>query len=541
MLVAHFDKILKNGLCYDGLGNSPVTCDIGITGDRISQMGDLSQSTADEIVDVSGLCVAPGFINMLSWAVSSLIHDGRSLSDIKQGVTLEIFGEGWSWGPVNDYIKAEMKSTMYKGLEYDIVWDTLGEYLQYLENKGISCNVASFVGATTVRMYVLQEDNRAPTHQELLQMKALVRIAMEEGALGVGSSLIYPPAFFATTEELIELCKVASLYGGMYISHMRSEGVKLIEGIEELIRISEEADIRSEIYHLKAAGKNNWSKLEAAIAIIEEARSRGLHITTDMYTYPAAATGLDSCLPPEVQDGGRHAFVDRLKDPKIRAEMKEVMGKVSEDWENLYVEAGPDNILLSGFMKAELEKYMGMRVSEIAKQLGKDPRDTIIDLLIEDESRIDATYFIMNEENVKRKVGLPFMSFGSDAGSIAPDGNESKYPVHPRTYGTFARVLGKYVRDEKVISLEEAIRKLTSFPAENLGIKDRGTLKEGFYADIVIFDPENVRDIATYEQPHQLAEGMIHVFVNGEQVLKNGEHTGKMPGRAVWGPGKTES
>jgi N-acyl-D-amino-acid deacylase len=532
-----YDIIISNGLVYDGSGNKPYNADIGIKGDTIAFIGNLSKSTAKENIDAKGKAVAPGFINMLSWATETLIADGRSMGDIRQGVTLEIFGEGWSMGPLNEKMKQEVKNdqTLFK---YDVNWNTLGGYLQMLEDKGVSPNVASFVGATTIRLFVIGEDNRDPTEAELIQMKQLVRQAMEEGALGVGSSLIYPPAFFAKTSELIELCKEASKYGGMYISHMRSEGNNILEAVEELITIAKEANIPAEIYHLKAAGKNNWNKIDSVIKIIERARSEGLKITTDMYTYTAGATGLTAAFPPSLQDGGFDKLWQRLQDPDVRKQMAVAMKSDATDWENLYYGAeGGKNVLLLGFRRDSLRKYIGKTVADVAALWGKSEEETAMDLIVQDSSRVDVAYFLMSEENVKKQMKLSYMSFGSDAGSMSPEGVFLNSSTHPRAYGNFARVLGKYSRDENVLPLEEAIYKLTKLPATNLKLQKRGELRNGYYADIVIFDAARVTDHATYEKPHQLATGVTDVFVNGQQVLKNSEHTGATPGRFIKGAG----
>ncbi len=531
-----FDILIRNGTIYDGSGKPPYKGDVGIRGDRIALVGNFQGVRGKTEIDATGLAVAPGFINMLSWATESLIHDGRSQADIRQGVTLEVFGEGWSMGPLNDAMKKEMVEQQ-SDIKFDVKWTTLAEYLEYLEKKGISTNVASFVGATTVRIHEIGFADRPPTPEELQRMKALVRQAMREGALGVGSSLIYPPAFYAKTPELIELCKVASEYDGMYISHMRSEGARFLEAIDELLTIAREAKLPAEIYHLKAAGKPNWGKLDAAIAKIDAARKQGLRITTDMYTYTAGATGLSATMPPWVQEGGHKAFVERLKDPATRARLATEMSTPTDKWENMFANTGPDGILLVGFKNDALKPLTGKTLAQVAAARGKSPQDTAMDLIIEDDSRVDTVYFMMTEENVRRQIKLPYMSFGSDAGSEAPEGAFLKYNPHPRAYGNFARLLGRYVRDEKLIPLEEAIRRLTSLPAGNLKIKDRGALIPGRFADIAIFDAAKIQDHATFDKPHQYATGMVHVFVNGVQVLKNGEHTGATPGRVVRGPG----
>ncbi len=530
-----FDVVLRNGTVYDGGGGKPYKGDVAIRGDRIVAVGEVTGRGKAEM-EVAGLAVAPGFINMLSWATESLIHDGRSLSDIKQGVTLEVFGEGWSLGPLNDKMKKEAVEQQ-SDVKYDIQWTTLAEYLMFLEKKGISSNIASFIGATTVRIHEVGYDDRPPTAEELQRMKALVRQAMREGAMGVGSSLIYPPAFYAKTDELIELCKVAGEYDGMYISHMRSEGAQFLQALDELITISREAKLPAEVYHLKAGGKANWPKMEQAIAKIEAARKQGLKITADMYTYIAGSTGLSATLPPWVQEGGHKEFVKRLKDPAIRRRLVREMSAPTDKWENMFLNAGPQGILLVGFKNQKLRPLIGKTLAAVAAERKKPPQETAMDLIIEDDSRVDTVYFMMSEENVARQIKLPWLSFGSDAGSEAPEGVFLTYNPHPRTYGNFARLLGKYVRDGKVIPLEEAVRKLTSLPAANLKIKDRGMLKAGHFADIAVFDAAKIQDHATFEKPHQLATGMVHVFVNGAQVLRDGNHTGAKPGRVVHGPG----
>ncbi|MEO6687113.1 MAG: D-aminoacylase [Dyadobacter sp.] len=532
-----YETIIRNGTIYDGNGEKPFTADIAINADTIAFIGDLKSETAKNEIDAKGNAIAPGFINMLSWATESLIHDGRSQSDIRQGVTLEVMGEGSSMGPLNPKMKAEMQKGQ-GDVKYQIDWNTLGEYLTFLEKKGISCNVASFIGAGTVRTYVVGEDNRKATPAELDSMQLLVKKAMEEGAMGVGSSLIYPPDFFADTQELIALCKEASKHGGMYISHMRSEGNKLDEAVEELITISKEANIPAEIYHLKAAGKDNWKKMDGVIKRIEKARAEGLHITADMYTYLAGATGLTASFPPSLQDGGFGKLWLRLQDPAIRAKMAIAMKTNPSDWENLYYGAGSaEKVLLLGFKQDSLKKYTGKTLAEVAKIKGKSPEETAMDLIVQDSTRIGAAYFLMNEENVKKQVALPWVSFGSDEGSYSPEGVFLKSQPHPRAYGNFIRVLGQYSRDEKLLSLEKAIYKLAKLPATNLKLKKRGELKVGYYADVVIFDPEKVKDLATYDKPQQFATGISDVFVNGIAVLKNGEHTGATPGKFVKGPG----
>tara|TARA_B100001750_G_scaffold58994_2_gene46716 strand:+ start:4503 stop:6164 length:1662 start_codon:yes stop_codon:yes gene_type:complete len=531
-----YDTIIRNGNIYDGTGGKPYLADLAIQGDKIAKIAPNIPERGKEEIDGSNMAVTPGFINMLSWATTSLIADGRSLSDIKQGVTLEVFGEGGSMGPLNAQMKEDEKASMGE-FKYDIDWTTLGEYLESLERRGISTNVASFIGATTLRIHEIGYENRPPTDQEMKNMRNLVRQAMEEGALGIGSSLIYAPAFYSSTEELIELCKIASDYNGMYISHLRSESNQFLEALEELITISEKAGIRAEVYHLKAGGIKNHYKMDQAIARIDAARKRGLDISTDMYTYIAGATGLDAHMPPWVQEGGYNKWVERLKDPDIRAQVKQEMTTDTDEWENLGYLAGPDGVLFAGFKNPDLRQYIGKTLKEVADELGKHYADVAMDFVMRDGSRVDVVYFLMSEENVKKQIQLPHISFGSDAGSLAPEGDFLKYNPHPRAYGNFARLLGKYVREEKLIPLEEAVYKLSGLSADKLKIKDRGYLKKGNFADVVIFDPETIQDHATFSNPHQLATGVHHVFVNGTQVLKDGEHTGKTPGRVVRGPG----
>jgi N-acyl-D-amino-acid deacylase len=536
-----YDSIIRGGMIFDGNGGEPYQGDIGIKGDTIAFIGDLSGATAKNEIDANGYAVAPGFINMLSWATESLIEDGRSQSDIRQGVTLEVMGEGWSMGPLNDKLKKQQQESQ-TDIKYNIEWNTLGEYLNFLEKKGTSCNVASFIGATTIRMNVIGEDNRDPTAAELDSMKALVRQAMEEGALGVGTSLIYPPAFFAKTNELVALCKEASKYGGSYISHMRSEGNKLYEALEELITIAREASIHAEIYHLKAAGKDNWHKMDSVIRRVERARAEGLDITADMYTYIAGGTGLTATMPPWLQDGGFGKLRERLQDPAIRMQTIKDMNSKTDLWENFYYAVGsPENILVVGFKQDSLKKYIGKSLAAVAKLHGKSPEETAMDLIVQDSTRVECIYFLMDENNVKKQVAIPWVSFGSDEGSYEPAGVFLRFNPHPRAYGNFARLLGKYVREEKIITLQAAIRKLSKLPATNLKIRKRGELKTGNYADIVIFDAAKIKDNATFEKPHQYAEGMLYVFVNGVQVLKDGEHTGAKPGRFVKGPGYAQT
>lgn len=535
-----FDVIIKNGTIYDGGGGKPFKADLGIKSDKIIAIGNLSKAKAKTIVDAKGLAVAPGFINMLSWAVESIIIDPRSMGDLKQGVTTQIFGEGESMGPLNDQMKKQVVDAQ-GDFKYKIEWTTLAEYLNYLEKRGVSQNVASFIGATTIRQYVLGEEDKQPTPEQMEQMRELVRKEMEAGALGIGTSLIYAPAFYAKTEELIEMCKVAAKYKGKYISHMRSEGNQFIEAVEELLRISREANIPAEIYHLKAAGKENWSKMDKVLAMVEDARKKGMKITADMYTYPAGSTGLDAAIPPWTLDGGYPALFKRIKDPETRHKILTEMRTPTNKWENLYLAAGsPDKVLMVGFKNDKLKPLTGKTLAEVAKMRGTDPENTILDLMFEDQSRVGTVYFLMSEENIKKQIRYPWVSFGSDASSQAPEGVFLKSNTHPRAYGNFARLLGKYVREEKVISLPEAIRRLTGLPATNLELDRRGFLKKDYFADVVIFDPKTIADKATFDKPHQYAVGVRDVFVNGVQLLKNGEHTGSFSGRALWGPGKVK-
>ena len=529
--------VIKNGTIYDATGTPPFVGDILIQDDTIATIAKPGILRGGTEIDAKGLVVAPGFINMLSWSTETLIADGRSMSEIMQGITLEVMGEGNSMGPVNDSMRLDAEADM-GDVKYKIEWSTLRGYLDWLTKRGVSCNVASFVGAATVRQNVLGSKNIAPNAEELIKMKNLVRQAMEEGAMGVGSALIYAPGFYAKTDELIELCKVASEYDGMYISHMRSEGNRLLEAVDELLTIAKEAKIRAEIYHLKAAGKQNWDKMDEVIIKIDQARAAGLQISTNMYTYIAGATGLDAAMPPSVQEGGYKEWVRRLKDPVIRKQILKEMRTPTDKWENLMIGATAKGMLLVGFKSDSLRYLTGKTLEEAAKIYDKTPEETAIDLVIKDGSRVEVVYFLMSEDNVKQQIRLPYMTFGSDAGSMAPEGLFLKSSTHPRAYGNFARLLGKYVRDEQVISLQEAIYKLSALPASRLKIKKRGTLKVGNFADIVIFDPLSIQDHATFEKPHQLATGMKHVVVNGVPVLKDGVHTGAKPGRVVYGPGK---
>lgn len=512
-----YDLIIRNGMVYDGSGQKSYTGDVAINGDTIAAIGDLSNAIGKKEIEAKGLAVTPGFINMLSWADASLIEDGRSMSDIKQGVTLEIFGEGWSPAP------RKKKNTK------DTLWTSLGEYFNYLQKKGVSPNFASFVGATTVRAFVLGHENRKPNPGELEQMKSLVRDAMKDGAMGVGSSLIYAPADYASTEELIELCKVAAEYKGMYITHMRSESDNIYRALNETFRIAKEASVSAEIYHLKINHERNWNKVDTVIAKIDSAQKTGLKITANMYTYNASGTGLTARLPTWVQEGGAAAMRKRLKNPVTRKKVLREL-ELGIPTKN----SDPKDVLILGFRKDSLNNlYKGKRLDEISRLHKKNGDETMIDLIVADKSTVPSIFFLISEENVTRMLQLPYVSICSDAASIAAEPPYTDSGTHPRAYGSFARFLSKYVRDEKVMSLEEAIRRLASLPASNLGIDNRGSLKVGNYADVVVFDPLSIRDNATFENSHQYATGVSHVLVNGVLVLQEGEHTGAKPGRAV--------
>lgn len=532
----HFDTIIRNGTVYDGTGRPAFKGDIGINADTIAFIGDLAKAEATNDLDAKGMAVSPGFIDMQSQSMISLLQDGRSLGAIRQGVTLEIFGEGSSEGPYTDSMKA-MEQREEGDIRYNVTWTSLRDYLQTLVKKGVSTNVASFVGAATIRENVLGFEDRDPDSAQLEKMKALTRGAMQDGALGIGSALIYAPGSYAKTAELIALCRVAADYGGCYISHVRSEGNQLLQAADELIRISRDARLPAIFYHLKAAGKSNWHKMDPLIAKIDSARKAGLDISACMYTYTAGATGFDAAMPTDVQEGGLDKWVARLRDPAVRATVIRAMKTPSDSWENLYLGAGPDNIICIGFKQDSLKYLTGKRLSEIAKMRHKSPEETVIDLVIQDHSRVEVIYFLMSEDNVKKEIRLPYMAFGSDEASMAPEGVFLKSNCHPRAYGNFARLLGTYVRDEKLIPLEEAVHKLTGMPATLLHLKNRGELKPGNYADISVFDPATIRANSTYEQPHQLATGVEDVFVNGVWVLRNGTHTGARPGMVVYGPG----
>ena len=519
------DIIIRGGSLYDGSGGPAKIADVAIDGDRITEIGDLEGHTGRREVDAKGLAVAPGFINMLSWANESLIQDGRSLSDIYQGVTLEVMGEGTSMGPLNEKMR-QQRIERQNDIRYEVPWTSLGEYLQHMEDLGISTNIASFVGASSVRIFEMGYEDREPTHQELENMKQHVHQAMREGAMGLGSSLPYIPAAFSSTSELIALTEVVAGYDGMYISHIRNEGDEVIAAVEELIDIVRRTGVRGEIYHLKVSHKRNWDKLDQVIAMIEQARSEGLAVTADIYTYHASSTGLNYDLPDWVKEGGHEMLVKRLKDPAIKKHVIEETDMIP-----------PEDVLLVSFRNKDLRHYTGKSLAEIAEMRGTQPVETALDLIVEDDSRIGTVRFTMSEDNIRKKVALPWVSLCSDSGSIAPVAPFTNSQPHPRAYGSFARLLGKFVREEKVITLEEAIHRMTGLPAANLKLDKRGLLSPGYYADIVVFDPETVADLATFEEPHQLASGVQHVFVNGGQVLREGEHTGATPGRFVKGPG----
>ena len=525
--------VIRGGLVYDGSGRPPVEADLAISGDRIAAIG--QGGDGSEEIDAGGLAVAPGFINMLSWATESLIEDGRGQSDLRQGVTLEVFGEGESMGPLDERLTEELLRQQ-TNIRYDVEWTTLGEYLEYLQQRGVAPNVASFVGAATVRAHAMGYEDREPTTAELAQMKRLVRAAMAEGAVGVGAALIYPPGCYAWTDELIELARVAGEHEGLFTAHLRSEGDRLLEALDELIAIALAAPVRAEVHHLKAAGAANWAKLERAIEKIEQARASGLSITANMYTYTAGDTGLTAGMPPWVQEGGFEVCRERLRDPDVRARVEAEMTAPNLVWENLFLLAGPENIRFTEFASDELRRYTGRTLAEVAAERGLSPAQTAMQLVIEDGSRVEAAFFLMSEENVRREVALPWVSFCSDSIAAAPEGVFLRSRPHPRAYGSFARLLGRYVREEGLVSLEEAVRRLSSLPAENLRLRDRGLLRPGCFADIVVFDPATIADHATFDDPHRYASGVVHVLVNGVPVIRAGEHTGALPGRVVRGP-----
>jgi len=522
---AQHDFILRNGTVYDGSGGEPFRADVAIDGDRIAAIGDLSDRRGRAELDVEGLAVAPGFINVLSWSNLSLLQDGRSMSDIYQGVTLEVMGEGHSMGPLNEAMVREKRENQ-SDIRYDVAWTTLGGYLQHLEDRGVSTNVASMVGASTVRQYVIGYEDRPATATELGLMQDLVRYSMREGAMGLSSALVYVPGNFASTEELIALAGAAAEYDGLYTSHMRNEGKTIFSALDEFLAIVRGSGIRGEIYHLKVSGKENWDKLEEVIRRIEAARAEGLPVTADIYPYNASSTGLTIELPGWAREGGHEAMVARLKDPELRP-------KIAADMDMIPAE----DLMLTSFENPDLRHLTGKSLAEVAAERGTTPEETAFDLIIEDDSRVGTVRFTMSEDNIRRKIALPWVSFCSDSSSQAPEPPFTYAQPHPRGYGAFARLLGKYVREEQIIPLEAAIHRLTQFPAANLRLKQRGTLEQGYYADIAVFDPQRIAERATFTEPHQLAEGMVHVFVNGTPVLRDGEHTGAMPGRFVRGPG----
>jgi N-acyl-D-amino-acid deacylase len=529
------DLLLRGGIIHDGRGDAPVEGDIAIAGDRITAVGSLRHWRGREELDVSGLAVAPGFINMLSWATESLLADGRAESDVRQGVTLEVMGEGFSMGPLTDTMKEELAAQSLLGLEVE--WTTLGEYLEHLERSGVAPNIASFVGSATVREHELGAEDRPPDKPELARMQSLVVQAMQEGAVGLAAALVYAPAFYAATDELVALARAAGEHGGMYITHLRSEGNGLLEALDELMTITRDAGVRAEIYHLKASGRSNWDKLDAVVERVEQARSDGFPVTADMYTYTAGATGLDGAMPPWVQEGGFEAWRARLQDPDIRERVEHEMTTDTNEWENMFLLAGPDNMRLLAFKDERLRPHTGKTLAEVALERQTTPARAAMDLVVEDGTRVATAYFTMSEENVRRQVALPWVSFCSDSPAPAAEGVFLQWSTHPRAYGSFARLLGKYVRDEKVVPLEEAVRKLSSLPAGNLRLRDRGLLAPGYFADVAIFDPDRIQDHATYDEPHRYATGMRHVAVNGSLVVRDGEHTGALPGRVVRGPG----
>ncbi|MEJ2209717.1 MAG: D-aminoacylase [Anaerolineae bacterium] len=532
-----YDVVIRNGTIYDGHGGPPLTGDVAIGGDAIAALGDVGSWRGRIEVDATGLAVAPGFINLLSWANAALLADGRSQSDIHQGVTLEVLGEGWSMGPLNEAMKREMVERQ-GAIKYDVAWTTLDDYLCHLVQRGVSPNVASFVGATTARIHVLGYEDRPATADELARMRELVRQAMAGGAVGLSSALIYAPACYAPPDELVALAEVVAEHGGLYISHIRNEGGRLLEALDELIDVARRTGVAAEVYHLKVSGRANWHKLDEAVARIEAARAEGLRLTADMYTYAASSTGLDAAMPPWVQEGGHRAWVERLKDPDIRRRVVQEMRTPTDEWDSTYLAAGSaDNVLLVGFKSEALKPLTGQTLAQVAAQRGCSPEETAIDLVIEDDSDVGCVYFTMSEENLRRQIALPWVSFGSDGASLAPEGALGRYGTHPRAYGNFARLLGRYVREEGIIPLEEAIRRLTWLPARNLKLERRGSLAPGALADVVVFDPDTIQDHATFAAPHQYATGVVHVFVNGSQVLRDGEHTGATPGRVVRGPG----
>jgi len=535
---ARHDVVIRGGTIYDGSGGAPYAGEVAIDGDRVSYVGPARGLRGRTVIDARGKAVAPGFINMLSWSNESLLQDGLGQSELRQGVTLEVMGEGDSMGPLNERMKRQGVERQ-ADIHYPVDWTTLGEYLAKLEARGVAPNVASFVGATTVRDYVLGERDVQPTAAELEQMRGLVRQAMEEGAMGVGASLIYAPASYAKTPELIALVTEAGRCGGMYITHMRSEGDRLVEAVAETIEIARASGAPAEIYHLKAGGRANWGKLDTVISMVDEARRQGVRVTADMYTYVRGATGLDAAMPPWVQDGGLEAWIERMRDPAVRARVIKEMRDPSQGWENLYLHAGAEGTLLLAFKNPKLKPLTGRTLASVAKERGVSPEDAAIDLVIEDGSRVGVAYTLMSEDNVRRETALPWMSFGSDAEAMAPEGAFLMSNPHPRAYGNFARLLARYVRDEHALTLEDAVHRLSGLPARNLSLADRGLLRKGYYADVVVFNPQTIQDHATFEKPHQYSTGVSEVIVNGQLAIKDGVPTGAKPGRFVHGRGWT--
>jgi N-acyl-D-amino-acid deacylase len=529
------DLLIRGGTIYDGTGGAPVEGDVAVVGDRIAAVGALRGACGHDEVDARGLAVAPGFVNVLSWASDSLLEDGRAQSDVRQGVTLEVLGEGWSMGPLTDEMKEQLAAESL--LPIDVEWTTLGEYLDHLVHRGVSPNVASFVGATTVREHVLGQVDRPPTEAELARMTDLVRAAMAEGAVGLASALVYAPAFYAATDELVALARAVGEVDGLYISHLRSEGYGLLDGLDELLTIAREAPVRAEIYHLKVAGRENWHKLDDVVQRVERARAEGLAVTADMYPYTAGATGLNGAMPPWVQEGGFETWRSRLTEPDVRSRVEHEMTTATDGWENMFRLAGPEGMRLLAFRSEGLQPLTGRTLAEVAAARGSSPAQTAMDLVVEDGTSVSTAYFTMSEENVRRELQLPWVSFCSDSAAPSAEGVFLQWSTHPRAYGSFARVLGHYVRGERLVPLEEAVRRLTSLPAENLRLRDRGRLTEGMFADVVVFDPDRIEDRATFEEPHRYAAGVAQVAVNGTLVVRGGEHTGALPGRVVRGPG----
>lgn len=537
-----YDIVIANGKIVDGTGNPWFYGDVAIRGGRIVKVGRVDPARAKRTIDARGLIVAPGFIDMLGQSEQNLLIDPRAESKVFQGITTEVTGEGGSAAPLNDYILKELDPFL-KHFKLTADWRTLGEYFARLERSRSAINLATYVGATQVRQYVLHDENRAPTAAELDQMRALVARAMEDGAVGISTSLVYAPAFYAKTEELIELAKVASSYGGVYATHMRNESNSIIPAIDEAIRIGREANIPVEIFHLKMAGKPNWGKMRDVIAKIEDARSNGLDITADQYPYVAGATSLGASVPPWAHEGGTARFVERLKDPATREKLKAEMRATSDKWENFYLGAGGgEGILISSVLNRDLAKYEGKRINEIARMMGGragklDELDALFDLLIADNAQTGMIIFLMSEDDVKLALKQPWVSVGIDHGEVALTGPLAEGNAHPRGYGSFPRILGRYVRDEHVLTLEEAIRKMTSLAANRVHLLDRGIIKPGAFADVVVFDPQSIRDVATFEDPNRLSVGMRFVLVNGEPVVFEGKQTAALPGRPLRGPG----